>query len=91
MRLKSRQRYLWDLVEHYRRWEPYGGSSADDLMIDFGLTPARFRERLLEAAKGGELDDYWAAHRDLRIRILKFANGIPFNRGNGRHFGLIGA
>ena len=91
MRLNSHQQYLQDLVEHHRRWEPCGGSSPEDLMIHFGLTPVRFRQRILEAARSSELNEYWATKSDLRIRILRAANWIGHNTGTDQMIRLKGA
>lgn len=34
------------LLDFARRWEPYGGPPAEDIMIQFGLTPTAFTERI---------------------------------------------
>ncbi|MBP1160537.1 hypothetical protein ABIC28_005013 [Rhodococcus sp. PvR044] len=36
------------LLNFARRWEPFGGPEAADLLIEFGMTPSRFAERLKE-------------------------------------------
>lgn len=35
-----------ELLEFARRWEPFGGPSAADILVEFGMTPSRFSERL---------------------------------------------
>ncbi|WKG03919.1 HAD family phosphatase [Mycolicibacterium sp. HK-90] len=36
------------LLDFARRWEPYGGPPAEDIMIQFGLTPRAFTERVAQ-------------------------------------------
>jgi hypothetical protein len=34
------------ILEFARRWLPYGGGSAEDLLVEFGMTPAGYLDRL---------------------------------------------
>lgn len=34
------------IIEFTRMWIPYGGPSAADIFVEFGLTPTRFLDRL---------------------------------------------
>ncbi|TQC44503.1 DUF3263 domain-containing protein [Rhodococcus sp. WS4] len=40
--------YDRELLEFARRWEPFGGPSAADILVEFGMTPSRFSMRLKE-------------------------------------------
>ncbi|WP_197487923.1 DUF3263 domain-containing protein [Rhodococcus sp. LB1] len=37
------EQYILDFA---RRWTPFGGPSAEEIMVNLGMTPARYRERL---------------------------------------------
>ncbi|MFF0818140.1 DUF3263 domain-containing protein [Rhodococcus sp. NPDC003318] len=37
-----------ELLEFARRWEHFGGPSDADILVEFGMTPSRFSERLEE-------------------------------------------
>ncbi|GAA4491714.1 hypothetical protein GCM10023094_56360 [Rhodococcus olei] len=37
-----------ELLDFAQRWEPFGGPSAADILVEFGMTPTRFSERLEE-------------------------------------------
>lgn len=37
-----------ELLEFARRWEPFGGPRTADILVEFGMTPSRFSERLEE-------------------------------------------
>ncbi|OBB14700.1 hypothetical protein A5761_15380 [Mycolicibacterium setense] len=36
------------LLDFARRWEPFGGPPAEDIMVQFGLTPTAFTERIAQ-------------------------------------------
>jgi hypothetical protein len=38
----------WRLIEFASMWAPYGGASAEDILVRFGMTPSRFIDRLWE-------------------------------------------
>lgn len=44
--------YDEELLEFARRWEPFGGPRAADILVEFGMTPRRFSERLKELRSG---------------------------------------
>jgi len=37
-----------DLVAFARMWAPYGGATEEEILVNFGMTPDRFLERLLQ-------------------------------------------
>ncbi|WP_083853121.1 DUF3263 domain-containing protein [Rhodococcus sp. DK17] len=37
-----------EILEFARRWAPFGGPRAADILVEFGMTPSRFAERLEE-------------------------------------------
>lgn len=37
-----------ELLEFAHRWEPFGGPSTGDILVNFGMTPSRFSARLKE-------------------------------------------
>lgn len=34
------------ILDFARRWLPYGGGSPEDILVEFGMTPARYLDRL---------------------------------------------
>jgi uracil-DNA glycosylase len=61
------------ILEFARRWMPYGGGNSGDLLVEFGMTPAGYRDRLrrilngpvgrrLEPALRAQLTEYVAVH-----------------------------
>ncbi|MGW4340671.1 DUF3263 domain-containing protein [Rhodococcus koreensis] len=51
------------ILDYARRWLPYGGGTAGDLLIEFGLTPARYLNRLEAIIDGPESE-----HMDTEFR-----------------------
>lgn len=41
------------LVEFAEQWYPFGGGSAEDIFVEFGLTPEAYFERLSDALDVG--------------------------------------
>ncbi|WP_030173773.1 MULTISPECIES: hypothetical protein [Actinomycetes] len=41
------------LVEFAEQWYPFGGGSAEDIFVEFGLTPETYFERLSDALDVG--------------------------------------
>jgi hypothetical protein len=53
------------------RWHPFGGVPAEEIMVNFGLTPRRYRVRLkylLDSCTSFELDLTPEMHSALRTR-----------------------
>jgi hypothetical protein len=44
------------ILEHARRWLPYGGC-ADDVLVEFGLTPSGYYARLADILVGSAAGD----------------------------------
>ena len=56
------------IIEFARRWLPYGGGNTGDLLVEFGMTPARYVARL-----GKILDGPPARHLEpIRVRLREF-------------------
>lgn len=59
------------ILEFARRWLPFGGGEPIDLMVEFGLTPAGYMNRLRAALNGpasSTLDPR------LRLALQRYAN-----------------
>ncbi|ANS32220.1 hypothetical protein R1CP_38105 (plasmid) [Rhodococcus opacus] len=41
-------REVEEILEFIRAWTPYGGAPAEEILVRFGMTPSRFREKLHE-------------------------------------------
>jgi hypothetical protein len=54
------------LVEFALRWQPYGGGSAEDIFVEFGLTEKVYFERLSDVLYAGAAVLTPAAHAALR-------------------------
>ncbi len=39
-------RYDREILDYVRSWSPYGGPPADELLLEFGLTPDQLSERV---------------------------------------------
>ncbi|WP_160094417.1 DUF3263 domain-containing protein [Rhodococcus sp. T7] len=59
------------ILEFAWRWLPYGGPTAEDILIEFGMTTARYEQQLLllldsEVSRSVPPD----AHARLRIQLV---------------------
>ncbi|WP_032396344.1 hypothetical protein [Rhodococcoides fascians] len=55
-------------------WEPYGGASAADVFVEFGLHMAEYRRRLAEQLRSPRAEQLEPA---LRERLLNYSTEPP--------------
>jgi hypothetical protein len=63
------------IVEHARRWLPYGGC-ADSVLVDFGLTPDRYWQRLALLIEGPAGQQLPCDQRNGLRRQIRRATGV---------------
>ncbi|NIL86984.1 hypothetical protein RhoFasGS6_04398 [Rhodococcus fascians] len=58
------------LVAFAVKWEPYGGASADDVLVEFGLDMSEYRLRLFQKISRA---DRAGVSAPLRSRLVSYA------------------
>lgn len=69
VRTTPHSREAFDLVNFAAKWHPYGGASAEEIMVTFGLTPELYELRLghaLDFYRSEQLHLSQELHRNMR-------------------------
>lgn len=59
------------LIQFFRRWAPFGGGPAEDIMVTFGITRSDYVQRLYTLACGSHIRRY---PTEIKRQILRYCD-----------------